>query len=276
MGNLGGIERLMVFGILLIIITILAIAFFSAYDDEDPYTTGSQNGSQEGDLADTIYRDDITTNDPFPRNSGSTGAPLDSIESGASTSDSNQPASQLPLRSNLNRDSNRTDNTSSAELTDRGSRDRNSADGIISESTAQVRTYKIQSGDSFARIARQVYGHEKWCKEIEKANPSLDPRKLQVGTEIFLPEIEIATKVSETGSGGNAFKKGSKDAQSATLSDGSLLQGNIYTVEKSDTLIKIAEKVWGERSEWKRIYEANRDVLLDPDSLIPGMQLRIP
>ena len=49
-----------------------------------------------------------------------------------------------------------------------------------------------------------------------------------------------------------------------------------YTVKENDTLFKIAEKSYGNKRAWKKIYEANRDVLLDPDSLIPGMELRLP
>ena len=50
----------------------------------------------------------------------------------------------------------------------------------------------------------------------------------------------------------------------------------IYEVVAGDSLSKIAKREYGNASEWKRIYEANQDVLKDPDKIFPGQKLRIP
>ncbi|MBI3317756.1 MAG: LysM peptidoglycan-binding domain-containing protein [Candidatus Omnitrophica bacterium] len=49
-----------------------------------------------------------------------------------------------------------------------------------------------------------------------------------------------------------------------------------YTVKKGDTLEKIAEKFYGDAGEWRRIYNANRDVLKSPNRIYPGQKLQIP
>ena len=49
-----------------------------------------------------------------------------------------------------------------------------------------------------------------------------------------------------------------------------------YTVQKGDTLWKIAKEVYGKGSDWHRIHEANKDVIKDPDLIQPGWTLRIP
>jgi nucleoid-associated protein YgaU len=49
-----------------------------------------------------------------------------------------------------------------------------------------------------------------------------------------------------------------------------------YTVVKGDSLSKIAQREYGKASQWKRIYEANRDQIEDPDLIHPGQVLRIP
>ena len=51
---------------------------------------------------------------------------------------------------------------------------------------------------------------------------------------------------------------------------------NLYTVESGDTLSKIAEKRMGDASDWRKIFEANRPMLKDPDKIYPGQVLRIP
>jgi nucleoid-associated protein YgaU len=50
----------------------------------------------------------------------------------------------------------------------------------------------------------------------------------------------------------------------------------VYTVVSGDSLSKIAKREYGKASEWKRIFEANRDILKDPDRIYPGQELKIP
>ncbi|MGE8279887.1 MAG: LysM peptidoglycan-binding domain-containing protein [Stenotrophomonas sp.] len=49
-----------------------------------------------------------------------------------------------------------------------------------------------------------------------------------------------------------------------------------YTVQKGDNLSKIAKNTLGDANAWKQIFEANRDVLDDPDKIFPGQSLKIP
>ncbi len=49
-----------------------------------------------------------------------------------------------------------------------------------------------------------------------------------------------------------------------------------YEVKKGDSLSKIAKRVYGNADAWKRIFEANTDVLKDPDKIFPGQKLKIP
>ena len=48
-----------------------------------------------------------------------------------------------------------------------------------------------------------------------------------------------------------------------------------YTVAKGDNLSKIAKHFYG-KQDWKRIFDANRDQLDDPDRIFPGQVLKIP
>jgi len=52
--------------------------------------------------------------------------------------------------------------------------------------------------------------------------------------------------------------------------------GRTYTVVQGDTLSKIAKHQYGEANKWRRIYEANRDLIKDPDLIYPGQSFRIP
>jgi nucleoid-associated protein YgaU len=51
----------------------------------------------------------------------------------------------------------------------------------------------------------------------------------------------------------------------------------MYTVKSGDVLGSISKTVYGSTKHWRRIYDANRDVIGDdPNRLKVGMQLRIP
>jgi len=49
-----------------------------------------------------------------------------------------------------------------------------------------------------------------------------------------------------------------------------------HVVEKGDTLSKIAQQYYGDATLYPKIFEANRDVLQDPNKIKPGQKLRIP
>ncbi|MBN1474123.1 MAG: LysM peptidoglycan-binding domain-containing protein [Syntrophaceae bacterium] len=49
-----------------------------------------------------------------------------------------------------------------------------------------------------------------------------------------------------------------------------------YEVKKGDTLWKIAENFYGDGKLYKKIFEANTDILKDPDKIQIGQKLRIP
>ena len=49
-----------------------------------------------------------------------------------------------------------------------------------------------------------------------------------------------------------------------------------HVVQSGDTLSKIAQKYYGDPSLYTQIFEANRDILKDPNKIFPGQKLKIP
>lgn len=49
-----------------------------------------------------------------------------------------------------------------------------------------------------------------------------------------------------------------------------------YTVQSGDTLSKIAKHHYGDANQWRKIFEANRGTISDPDKIQVGQQLQIP
>jgi nucleoid-associated protein YgaU len=50
----------------------------------------------------------------------------------------------------------------------------------------------------------------------------------------------------------------------------------VYEVVGGDTLSKIARSFYGDANQYRKIFEANRDQLKDPDKIRVGQKLKIP
>jgi 5'-nucleotidase / UDP-sugar diphosphatase len=53
-------------------------------------------------------------------------------------------------------------------------------------------------------------------------------------------------------------------------------QTRIHVVQKGDTLSSISSKYYGSAKQWRKIVNANRTNLPDPNRLVPGIKLIIP
>jgi nucleoid-associated protein YgaU len=65
-------------------------------------------------------------------------------------------------------------------------------------------------------------------------------------------------------------------SSSTAPSETSNTGGRTYVVAKGDSLSAIAKREYGDAKEWRRIFDANKDVIKDPDLIYPGQTLRLP
>lgn len=49
-----------------------------------------------------------------------------------------------------------------------------------------------------------------------------------------------------------------------------------YTIVSGDSLSRIAKKFYGNANLWPTLFEANREVIKNPDLIYPGQQIRVP
>jgi hypothetical protein len=74
----------------------------------------------------------------------------------------------------------------------------------------------------------------------------------------------------------NVESGGSSTAPAAEQPTGSIGSGKTYVVVKGDSLSKIAKREYGDANKWQKIYEANKDLISDPDLIYPGQELKVP
>ncbi|MDJ0794888.1 MAG: peptidoglycan-binding protein LysM [Woeseiaceae bacterium] len=53
-------------------------------------------------------------------------------------------------------------------------------------------------------------------------------------------------------------------------------KAEVYEIVSGDTLGAIAKRYYGKASMYTKIFEANRDIIEDPNKIYPGQKIRIP
>lgn len=148
------------------------------------------------------------------------------------------------------------DNNSSENDTDSESSD--STGAVVTVGTVQTITYTIQPGDTLSKIAKKYLGNASLWRNIYEDNKATikNPNLIRVGQKLI---INLS---------GNAVGGAKTTAVSSNA--------NTYVVQPGDNLWKIAKKVYGQGFAWRRIFEANRNVISNPGTIHVGQQLLTP
>lgn len=97
-----------------------------------------------------------------------------------------------------------------------------------------------------------------------------------VGKKVFLkgdaPSQEVREKMILAAGNINGIEEVEDDIAAGDDAN----EAKFHTVEKGDTLSKIAKTVYGNAMKYPVIFEANKPMLSDPDKIYPGQVLRIP
>lgn len=120
---------------------------------------------------------------------------------------------------------------------------------------------------------------EKIQEHIQEDNPGVDGLKIEV--------VDGVAKVSGQAKDQSIFEKvvlmagnvfGIKEVMAGELevAEASDAKVEFYVIEKGDTLWAIAKKYLGNGARHPEIFEANREVIKDPDLIYPGQKIRIP
>lgn len=141
--------------------------------------------------------------------------------------------------------------------------------------------------DFASKIGKKLFGGdddpaEKIQEHIEQANPGVDNLKVEVkdgvatikGDAKSPDALEKAILMA-----GNAMGIEEVKADDATVAGQQAQLGGddeFYIIEKGDSLWKIADKAYGNGAKYTAIFDANREVIEDPDKIFPGQKIRIP
>lgn len=124
-----------------------------------------------------------------------------------------------------------------------------------------VKTHKIQKGESLWMIAENYYGDGfKWV-DIATENKIANASIIEVDQELVIPNLDQEEVQAEEMASESASTEAPTEAQQ-------------YTVEKGDSLWKIAVKVYGDGYKWVEIAKENK--ITTPNIIYSGNILVLP
>jgi nucleoid-associated protein YgaU len=111
------------------------------------------------------------------------------------------------------------------------------------------------------------------------------PERSKTTRQMVETDVEIPSLYTPRAGGAGAVSLGEVAPPEVDLSEEELLSESglpqvyeTYVVKPGETLWSIAARpeVFGDATKWRRLYEANHDILKSPDRIRPGMSLRVP
>ena len=121
------------------------------------------------------------------------------------------------------------------------------------------KTHKVEKSENLWMIAEEYFGSGYNWVDIAQENKLVNPNRLLVGQELMIPKVEVIEPVELPVTG-----------------MGEAISGNEYAVEKSDNLWEIAVRAYGDGYQWTKIWQANENLVKNPDIIQPGQVLSIP
>ena len=141
-----------------------------------------------------------------------------------------------------------------------------------SAAIVQSLQYQVRKGDTLMKIAGMYYGNTELWTRIYADNRAIirNPDLIYPGQTIVI-NFTQAMLDSMAGTGKVATDVGNADLaqqDASTITE--------YIVLPGDYLRKIAAEVYGDESQWKKIFEANRDKIRKANLIYAGQKLTIP
>ncbi|MES9940726.1 MAG: peptidoglycan-binding protein LysM [Candidatus Thiodiazotropha sp. 6PLUC2] len=137
--------------------------------------------------------------------------------------------------------------------------------------------------DFASNFGKKLFGKdddpaEKIKQQIEADNPgikNLDVR-YEDGKVVLSGDAESAEALEKSVLIAGNVKGVSEVTADAVNAPEQLAKVEYYTIESGDTLSAIAKRFLGKGSDYPKIFEANREVIKDPNLIYPGQKIRIP
>ena len=285
MGNVGGIEKILVGCILVIILAILGIAVSSTNEPSEPaYQKIASKPERTQDPAHRAKKSDGSPplmSNPKVNEAKTDANPSDGIaprfvhnpvkvENGAPVDVTDRvPAPTPPANANegskavpANADKGEPESSTTKQAPPTAPPEPKAAPG--------PKFHVVVKGDTVEKIAVQYFDDRRMAAEILKLNEDLEPTRLFEGRKVLLPDAGIKDWRADDAKSNAAPATPSKKSEEPVpaVTDGK------YRVKKGDTILSICREHYGSVARWQEILKANG--MKEGRELRVGMELTLP
>lgn len=143
--------------------------------------------------------------------------------------------------------------------------------------------------DFASNIGKKLFGSEDEAPEkikelIEADNPGIENLQVSIDDGVVTLSGDAASAEAMEKAvlmAGNVKGVSEVTAEGVTVpeaAEGEAVAADVeyYEIKSGDTLSAIAKTFYGKASDYPRIFEANREVIKDPDLIFVGQKIRIP
>ncbi len=136
---------------------------------------------------------------------------------------------------------------------------------FINANNPGVKNLEVSYDDGIVKLSGECTSGEAHEKTVLMAGNCKGVKDVYAA-ELTYPAPQAATKSAPATGGGPAE---APDAPGPT-------DAEFYVIQAGDTLSKLAKKHYGNAMQYMKIFEANREVIQDPDKIFVGQKIRIP
>jgi len=131
---------------------------------------------------------------------------------------------------------------------------------LVNANNPGIKGLEVEYEDGFVQLCGE-------CTSLEAAEKAV----LMVGNVQGVKDVNVG-KLSLSAAAEAAVKADAQEVAAAVEA----AEVDYYTIESGDSLSKIAKHFYGDPMKYKELFEANREVIEDPDKIFPGQKIRIP
>ncbi|MBT8141124.1 MAG: peptidoglycan-binding protein LysM [Gammaproteobacteria bacterium] len=135
----------------------------------------------------------------------------------------------------------------------------------IQEAGVGIRNFEVVFDDGIAQLKGEV-------------NTKADKEKaiLLAGNVAGVADVMSQIVVKQDAPAGGSVAGAAGSAAPVDAPVGKEEETEFYVVKPGDTLGKIAKEYYGDAMQYPKIFEANKEVIKDPDLIFVGQKIRIP
>ncbi len=120
-------------------------------------------------------------------------------------------------------------------------------------------THTVNPGEDLWKISQVYYQNGYNWVDIAKENNLADANKIEAGQELIIPRAPVKVIAQA-------------DVTQATPA----VETGEYMVQKGDSLWKISIKAYNDGYQWTKVWEANKEIVKNPNVIEPGTLLVLP